>query len=694
MFLMTLSMSAQGADTPGTTQLAPVQMTGIIDDLPAELAPSLDAATREKILRGRYVARLGDCVACHTHDRGKPMAGGLPLETPFGKLYSTNITPDAKTGIGNYSFAQFDRVMREGVAADGHHLYPAMPYPSYARISEEDMQALYVYLMRGVRPVALANQALEMKFPFNQRWGMAVWNWAFLDKQVFQPDMSQSVQWNRGAYIVQGLGHCGACHTPRGLGFQEKAMSEAGSRGPLFLSGETVENWRALSLRGLWKPDDVAQLLKTGRNRFGTVAGNMVDVVQHSTQYLSDEDLLAVGVYLAALPPAPDGLPMKLPAAPATATQPSDLYTTRGGLGYVQFCADCHRPDGGGVKDVFPSLAGNPALQSAEPSSLIHIMLTGWRSARTAGAPRVMTMPAFATLDDREIAEILNFARSRWGNRPKANIDAATVRRMRAEVAGAQGAPATFVTPRLADMLDERNASQLVLGARLNIETRQMLPGHVGNALNCASCHLNAGTVAEGSPYVGVSAFFPSYAARAGRVITLEERINGCFQRSMNGKPLALESEELKAMVAYLDWMRGKTRADDKVAGRGVGKIDARLVPDAGNGKRIYAAQCALCHGTQGEGIKDSAGRWVYPPLWGAQSFNIGAGMARTYTAAAFVKRNMPIAFHERFPLGQGGLSDQEALDVAEYFTHQPRPDFAAKLKDWPHDKKPADARY
>ena len=552
------------------------------------------------------------------------------------------------------------------------------------------MQALYVYLMRGVRPVALANRPLEMKFPFNQRWGMAVWNWVFLDKSPFQPDMSQSLQWNRGAYIVQGLGHCGACHTPRGLGFQEKAMSAAGGHGALFLSGETVENWRALSLRGLWKPDDVAQLLKTGRNRFGTAAGNMVDVVQHSTQYLSDEDLLAVGVYLASLPPSSADLPMTMPP-PAL---PPDLYTTRGGLGYVQFCADCHRHDGRGVKDVFPSLADNPSLRSAEPSSLIHIMLTGWRSARTQDKPHVMTMPAFAALDDREIAEILNYARARWGNRPTANIDAASVRRMRAEVAGAQAASATFVTPRLADMLSEKNATQLALGARLNIETRQMLPAHVGNALNCASCHLNGGTVADGSPYVGVSAFFPSYAARAGRVITLEDRINGCFLRSMNGKPLPLDSVEMKAMVAYFDWMRGKTRADDKVAGRGMGKIDARLVPDPVNGKHIYAAQCALCHGAQGEGIKDEAGHWVYPPLWGAQSFNIGAGMARTYTAAAFVRRNMPVALHERFPLGQGGLSEQEALDVAEFFTHQARPDFAAKLKDWPHDKKPADARY
>ena len=179
-----------------------------------------------------------------------------------------------------------------------------------------------------------------------------------------------------------------------------------------------------------------------------------------------------------------------------------------------------------------------------------------------------------------------------------------------------------------------------------------------------------------------------------GRVITLEDRINGCFLRSMNGKPLPLESDEIRAMVAYFDWMRRETKPEDKVEGRGVGKISQSIVPNVDNGKKVYAAQCAVCHGGEGEGVKNAKGQWVYPPLWGDQSFNIGAGMARTYTAAAFVKRNMPIAFHGNFPLGQGGLSDQEAVDVAEYFSHQPRPDFANKHKDWPKDKKPADARY
>ncbi|QBP78258.1 c-type cytochrome [Herbaspirillum huttiense] len=674
----------------------PTSAANLSDDLPADFSDALDATTREQILRGRYVARLGDCVACHTQDKSKPMAGGLALETPFGKLYSTNITPDRQTGIGQYSFAQFDRVMREGVTADGRHLYPAMPYPSYAKMSEEDMRALYVYLMQAVKPLALPNRPLEMSFPFNQRWGMALWNMAFLQAGPFRPDPAQSAQWNRGAYIVQGPGHCGACHTPRGIGMQEKTMSESGSNGPLFLSGETVENWRALDLRGRWQPADVAGLLRTGSNRFGTVAGNMVDVVQHSTQYMSDEDLLAIGTYLASLPSPARQRPPQATAAPVAAAIPADLYLSRGGLGYVQFCATCHRSDGNGVQGLFPPLAGNPTLQSHEPASLIHIMLTGWRAARTHAQPKAMSMPAFSALSDGEIAEILNFARASWGGRQQADISERQVARLRAEL-GAQPANTVgprFEAPRLADMLKEKNAAQLILGARLNIETGRLLPQHVGNGLNCASCHLNAGTVGGGSPYVGVSAAFPTYAARAGRVITLEDRINGCFPRSMNGKPLPPGSQDMQAMLAYIEWMRRDAQPGEKVPGRGIGKIDQKLKPDPVNGERIYHAQCAACHGAQGEGIRSPSGQWVYPALWGAQSFNIGAGMARTYTAAAFVKRNMPIALHDRFPLGQGGLSDQEAVDVAEFFTHQPRPDFAPKTRDWPRDKKPADARY
>lgn len=643
--------------------------------------------------RGRYLAQLGDCVACHTTEKGTPMAGGRALETPFGKLYSTNITPDKETGIGNYTFEQFDRAMRKGVAADGHNLYPAMPYPSYAKMTADDMQALYAYLMQGLAPLKQVNKPSEMHWPFNMRWGLAIWNWLFLDDEPFVSNSTKDASWNRGAYLVQGLGHCGACHTPRGLLFQEKAMSESGRNGSLFLAGETVESWRALSLRDLWTVEDTKTFLKTGQNRYATASGNMADVIMHSTQHVRDDDLLAIASYLKSLPAGPHDKAAHPAPKAVVAKVPDDLFSTRGGLGYIQFCGDCHRADGSGVDKVFPPLAGNPTVSSKDASTLVHIILTGGQTASTTTHPRVFVMPAFARLADRELAEILSFVRISWGNGAPI-VDTGMVAKMRAELDPKTTDSSKFETPRLANMLIARNAQQLVRGMRLHLETKDLLPEHVGDQLNCTSCHLNAGTVAEGSPFVGVSAFFPSYGARAGKIITLEERINGCFRRSMNGKPLPKESDDMKAMVAYFDWMKGETKPEDKVAGRGVGKIDRSIKPDPDNGKKIYADQCAVCHGESGEGLKNAAGKMVYPPLWGDESFNIGAGMARTYTAAAFVKRNMPIGFHGKFPLGQGGLSDQEAVDVAEYFSHQPRPDFPDKVKDWPKDPKPADARY
>lgn len=472
-------------------------------------------------------------------------------------------------------------------------------------------------------------------------------------------------------------------------------MSESGAKGSYFLAGETVESWRALSLRNLWTVEDTALFLKTGQNKFATASGSMTEVVMHSTQHFQDSDLLAVATYLKSLPPGPHDKPLSAekPMAMASPHIPDNLYTTRGGLGYLQFCGDCHRADGGGVAKIFPTLAGNPTVMSKDASTLVHILLTGGQTAATAAHPRVFAMPAFARLGDKEVADILSFVRASWGAGAPA-VDTAMVTRMRATLDPKTTDSSKFDTPRLADMLAEKNAGQLIRGMRLNLETKTLLPGHVGNQLNCTSCHLNAGTVADGSPYVGVSAFFPSYGARAGKIITLEERINGCFRRSMNGKPLPKESPDMKAMVAYFDWMKRETKPEDKVAGRGIGKVDRLIKPDTENGKKVYVDQCALCHGENGEGLKDAAGRMVYPPLWGDESFNIGAGMARTYTAAAFVKRNMPIGFHGKFPLGQGGLSDQEAVDVAEYFSHQPRPDFPDKVKDWPKDPKPSDARY
>ncbi len=273
---------------------APVQPTA-----QASVATDKDSAL---IKRGEYVAQLGDCVACHTAAKGALMAGGRELATPMGTIYSTNITPDPETGIGKYTFSQFDRAMRRGIAADGHNLYPAMPYPSYAKTSEEDMHALYAYLLQGLPPVKQANKPSEMSFPFNMRFGLSFWNFAFLDKAPFKPDASKDAVWNRGAYLVESLGHCGACHTPRGIAFQEKAMTDAGSSGHQFLAGETVEGWRAVSLRNLWTVEETAKLLKTGQNAFATVSGGMTEVIHNSTQHFTDADLTAIATYLKSLP--------------------------------------------------------------------------------------------------------------------------------------------------------------------------------------------------------------------------------------------------------------------------------------------------------------------------------------------------------------------------------------------------------
>ncbi len=222
-------------------------------------------------------------------------------------------------------------------------------------------------------------------------------------------------------------------------------------------------------------------------------------------------------------------------------------------------------------------------------------------------------------------------------------------------------------------------------GKKLLTETHQRLPQNVGNGLNCTNCHLTGGTTPGASPWVGIWGVFPEYRSRSGKLISLQERINDCFERSMNGKPLASSSLEMNNILAYMRWLSTGVPTGVNVKGRGFGPLNQALVPDPANGKRVYADKCSSCHGAEGLGVQ-AGGSYAIPPLWGKDSFNDGAGMARTYTAAAFVKHNMP--------LGQGGtLSDQDAVDVAEFFTHQSRPVYAAKSLDWPNGGKPKDAR-
>lgn len=239
------------------------------------------------------------------------------------------------------------------------------------------------------------------------------------------------------------------------------------------------------------------------------------------------------------------------------------------------------------------------------------------------------------------------------------------------------------------------NAELVLYGKRLLNETARLLPDHVGDKLNCNSCHLGEGKVDNGAPYINTVNDFPQFNPRAGRVVTLKERINGCFMRSMNGKPLAPDSREMSAMIAYMDWLRNGVPKGQRVQVVGAGPIDMKLVPDPVRGEKLYAQHCATCHGGNGEGMKGADGNFIFPPLWGDESFNIGAGMARLYKAAAFIKFNMPVSVNLDHPVGQGGvLNDQDAVDVAEFFTHQPRPDFAGKVNDWANGKKPKDARY
>ena len=376
------------------------------------------------IKQGEYLARAGDCVACHTAKDGKPFAGGLPMETPIGLIYSTNITPD-KSGIGAYSFDDFDKAVRHGIAKNGDTLYPAMPYPSYARVTETDMQALYAYFMKGVKPVEQENKAVDIPWPLSMRWPLAMWRWTFAPAVAdFTPVTGQDPVVSRGAYLVEGLGHCGACHTPRALTMQEKALGAGDSSA--FLSGSApLEGWIAKNLRGdhkdglgSWNEEQLVQFLKTGRSDRSAVFGGMSDVIVHSMQYMSEADLTAIARYLKSLP-AVDATdtPHQYDPAVADALWNGD-DSKRGAAVYIDNCAACHRTDGHGYTRVFPALAGNPVLLSDDPTSLIHIVLKGGTLPATHTAPSTFTMPAFYwRLSDQEVADVVNFIRTSWGNK-------------------------------------------------------------------------------------------------------------------------------------------------------------------------------------------------------------------------------------------------------------------------------------
>jgi alcohol dehydrogenase (quinone), cytochrome c subunit len=384
------------------------------------------------VSRGEYVARLSDCVACHSVPGGAPFAGGLEMATPLGAIHATNITPDRDTGIGGYSLADFDRAVRHGVAPGGRRLYPAMPYPSYVKLSDDDVKALYAFFMKGVAPVKQANIASSIPWPLNLRWPIALWNGVFVDNGPYAAKTGEDPVWNRGAYIVQGPGHCGSCHTPRGLAFNEKALDEEGTP---FLAGALLDGWYAPSLRndhntglGRWSEPEIVQFLKTGRNRHAVVYGSMTEAFNNSTQFMSDEDLTAIARYLKSLPgdPARDGAPWQYQSVSA-----AERLDTPGAHTYVTRCASCHGLDGKGQAEWMPPLAGATSALAAENASAINITLNGSQRVVAAGVPDAYRMPAFREqLSDQQIAEVLSFVRSSWGNRSAA-VDAQAVGKLR-----------------------------------------------------------------------------------------------------------------------------------------------------------------------------------------------------------------------------------------------------------------------
>lgn len=369
------------------------------------------AGTPANIERGAYLARAGDCAACHTERGGAAYAGGRGIDTPFGRLYGPNITPDVETGIGAWSADDFWRALHNGKSRDGRLLYPAFPYPNYTKVSREDADALFAYL-RSLPPQRKANRPHALRFPYNQQAVLAGWRLLYFKPGVYQPDAQRDATWNRGAYLVEGLGHCAACHSPRNaLGATEGRLS--GGMIP-------VAGWYAPSLTsdaeaglGKWEVGHIVQLLHTGTAPGASVFGPMAEVVARSLQHLSREDVAAMAVYLKSLPatPAPRGAaPPQGPAFERIAQAGRKLYENH--------CADCHGSDGKGRAPAYPPLAGNRTVTSAESVNAIRIVLNGGFPPATHGNPRPYGMPSFGhLLRDDEAAALLTYLRTSWGNR-------------------------------------------------------------------------------------------------------------------------------------------------------------------------------------------------------------------------------------------------------------------------------------
>jgi mono/diheme cytochrome c family protein len=368
----------------------------------------------ELIAKGEYLARAGDCVACHTRPEGALFAGGRPMLTPFGTLHTSNITPDNDTGIGKWTADQFYAMMHTGRFPDGGLLYPAMPFASYTKVTRQDSDAIYAYL-RSIPAVRQPNRPHDLSFPYNNRSLILGWRTLFFSEGEYKPDPRQSDEWNRGAYLVEGLGHCGMCHTAiNALGGSSESQAFQGGLIPM-------QNWYAPSLTsnreaglGDWSLQEIGDYLKTGVSARGAVYGPMAEVVYNSLQYMTDADVRAMAVYL-------KSLGQGSPPAPASASLPSSessLLLTLGKSIYDRDCASCHGAQGLGKPPHYPPLAGNQSIQMSSAVNAIRMVLNGGFPPSTGGNPKPYGMPPFAqSMSDDEVAAVVTYIRTAWGNR-------------------------------------------------------------------------------------------------------------------------------------------------------------------------------------------------------------------------------------------------------------------------------------
>ncbi|WP_442859549.1 c-type cytochrome [Burkholderia sp. 8Y] len=412
------------------------------DNLPDNVTAQSPTTTEPQLIaRGEYLAKAGDCSACHDAADHTPLGGGMPVNSPFGPIYASNITPDTTFGIGRYTLKEFSDVLRYGKRRDGKRLYPAMPYPSLANMTDDDVTALYAYLMHGVKPSAKRAPETHLPFPFNQRWGMLFWSFAFGNRDEYQPDPKRSAEWNRGAYLVQGLGHCGACHTPRGPAYNELGYSE---KSPWYLTGGANDHWLAPNLTGdpgsglaRWTAQDIVDFLHTGHGAGAIAFGAMAPVIGDSTQYMTDADLKAIAVYLKSLPPQQTygSFANTEHAKVQTARSIQTGEVERPGAGvYLSFCARCHQADGKGQPGKVAALAGNPLVLAEDPTSVMRIVIEGSKSPTTATGPAPQKMPGFhGQLTTAQMAQVVSFIRGTWGNHA-APVSDREVERLRSEI--------------------------------------------------------------------------------------------------------------------------------------------------------------------------------------------------------------------------------------------------------------------